>query len=143
MELTKIVQTVNRLLAGEQLMYSELEVYLDQVIDDINAKLDSAFPAFSEFNSTDYPDYPNYNLFPEKYLRTVVCVGAADKFYTQDSEGMLTSPTFHEGYLSSLFYMERDFISQVPDEYQGAAYQGVLGLGELDQDRGLEIDGDL
>ena len=140
MEITTIVKFVNKKLAGEILIYSELEVYLDSVIDEINAKLNSCFPVFSEFNNTDHiAVYPNYNFFPEKYIRTVVIPGTAAKFYIQDAEGMATAPQFDIEYLTGLFLMERDYLSQVPELFQVTETQGVLGISELDQDRGLEI----
>lgn len=143
MEITKIVQSVNKKLAGEVLIYSELEVYLDAVIDEINAKLNSSFPVFSEFNNTDHIDvYPNYNFFPEKYIRTVVIPGTAAKFYIQDAEGMATAPQFDMEYATALFLMERDYLNLVPELYQVTEEQGVLGITELDQDRGLEIYGE-
>lgn len=143
MEITNIVKFINKKLAGEILIYSELEVYLDSVIDDINAKLNSTFPVFSEFNNTDHiAVYPNYNFFPEKYIRTVVIPGAAAKFYIQDAEGMATAPQFDMEYFTGLFMMERDYLSQVPVLYQSTAEQGILGLTDLDQDRGLEIYGE-
>ena len=140
MTITKIVQTVNRLLAGERLIYTELEVYLDQVVDEINAKLDSAYPVFSEFNNTDHPGYPDYNFFPDKYLRSVVCIGAADKFYAQDAEGTMTSPLYREAYLMGLFHMERDWTNNIPAAYQAAQHQGHLPLlQEVPDDRGIEV----
>lgn len=142
MEITKIVQSVNRKLAGEILIYSEMEVYLDAVIDEINAKLYSCFPVFSEFNNTDYTaEYPDYSFFPDKYIRTVVIPGTAAKFYIQDAEGMATAPQFDVEYLQGLFLMERDYLSQVPEEFQELTDQGILGLTDLDQDRGIEVYG--
>ena len=39
-----IVKRVNQELAGEQLVYTRIKPFLDEVIDDINANLNSTFP---------------------------------------------------------------------------------------------------
>ena len=65
-----IVNYINEKLAGEQLLYSQLLVFLDGTIDDINQALNSNFPAFSEFSEAD-ENYPDYNFFPDRYIRTV------------------------------------------------------------------------
>ena len=65
-----IVNYINERLAGEQLLYSQLLVFLDGTIDDINQALNSNFPAFSEFSEKD-ENYPDYNFFPDRYIRTV------------------------------------------------------------------------
>ena len=91
MRINEIVSRTNEKLAGETLMYSQLEVFFDEVIDDINAKLNSKFPAFSEFfDSSKLNSNEEYNCFPDKYIRTVVVVGAAYKFYCTDEEGIAT-----------------------------------------------------
>jgi len=103
MELQKIVNAINKRLAGELLIYSELEIHLDAVIDEINNRLNSNFPAFSEFNSTDYANYPDYNFFPDKYIRSVVIPGAAFKFYVTDEEGISTATKYEQEYQTNLF----------------------------------------
>lgn len=138
MELQKIVNAINKRLAGELLIYSELEVHLDAVIDEINNRLNSNFPAFSEFNSTDYANYPDYNFFPDKYIRSVVVPGAAFKFYVTDEEGIATATKYEQEYQTNLFYMERDYLGQVPEEFQNANHEGLL-IGDTTQDRGIWI----
>lgn len=118
MRITNIVQRVNRDLAGENLSYDALVTFLDAVIDDINSKLNAKFPVFSEFNINDHTNYPDYNFFPEKYIRTVVCKGAAYKFFIVDEEGSQTAQQFSYDYKNALFQMERDYLHQVPVEYQ-------------------------
>lgn len=127
MTLTKIVERVNYLLAGENLTYSELEVHLDSVIDDLNHELNSVFPAFSEFNNTDYGDtYPDYSFFPDRYIRSVVCVGAAFKFFITDEEGAQSAMKYEQDYAKALFMMQRDYSNQVPVAYQPTTDQGYL-----------------
>lgn len=113
-----ILNNVNTRLAGEMLSYDELKVHLDAVIDDINAKLSSKFPAFSEFSAAKYPQYPNYDFFPNKFIRSVVCVGAAYKFYLTDEEGSTTAVEYGKEYAMNLFIMQRDYSNLVPEEYQ-------------------------
>lgn len=122
MELNKLVERVNAHLAGEMFSYKELEIHLDAVIDDINNRLNAQFPAFSEFNPTDFVDYPNYNFFPDKYLRTVVALGAAFYFYMTDEEGAESAVKYEQEYRKNLFYMERDYSNLVAEEFAvGAA----------------------
>lgn len=119
MTIQKIVDAVNEKLGGELLTYEEMKIHLDAVIDDINAQLNSCFPAFSDFTLTDYPDrYPNYDFFPDKYIRSVVIVGAAYQFYTTDEEGISTATAYQYEYERNKFYMVRDYINLIPEEYQ-------------------------
>jgi len=118
MKITQIVQNVNDLLAGELLTYDALKVHLDATIDDINAALSSGFPSFTEFIAADYVNYPDYNFFPDRYIRSVVCLGAAYKFFITDEEGIVTAQKYGYSYDDNLFYMLRDYIDQVPEAYQ-------------------------
>lgn len=128
MDINVIINRINLKLAGENLALWDLEVHLDAVIDDINAALNSKFPAFSEFTATLYPSgnnsghvYPNYTFFPEKYIRTVVIPGAAYKFYVTDEEGAFIAPSYQKEYQEGLFLMQRDYRHKVPPLYQDVA----------------------
>ena len=126
MTISKIIKRINEELAGELLTYGELETFLDQVIDDINHQLDSKFPAFSDFSAETYPDrYPDYNFFPEEYIRNVVIKGAAYKFYVMDEEGIPTAQMFQYNYQDQLFYMLRDYLEYVPEEFKKDGYSAV------------------
>ena len=147
MTLTNIVRYINGRLAGEILTYSELQIHMDAVIDEINAKLNSTFPVFSEFTVTDYPvltdeeleeleeageeayQHPDYTFFPDKYIRSVVVVGAAFKFYLMDEEGINAAPLLEQEYARNLFYMERDYSDKVPTAFQ-AETQGYFEENE-------------
>jgi hypothetical protein len=117
MKLTDIVDRINNKLAGELLSYDELKYHMDDVIDDINAKLNSKFPAFTEFVS-GMDSYPDYNYFPDKYIRSVVVLGAAAKFYSTDEEGIDSAQGYSRTYATKLFEMQRDYSNQVPEAYQ-------------------------
>lgn len=119
MEIAKICNLINQSLAGEMLRQDELILYMDKVIDDINNQLNSNYPSFSEYTSEFFPDYPNYNVFPEKYIRSVVVPGAAYNFYKVDEEGNNTAPLFRQEYQINLFYMVRDMMENVPPRFQG------------------------
>ena len=119
MEIAKICTLINQSLAGEMLRQDELMLYMDKVIDDINSQLNSNYPTFSEYTSEFFPDYPNYNVFPEKYIRSVVVPGAAYNFYKVDEEGNSTAPLFRQEYQTNLFYMVRDMMESVPPRFQG------------------------
>ncbi len=120
MQIQDIVSGVNAKLAGETLTFTEMRLFLDEVIDDINAALSADFPAFSTL-----PANANYNYFPDKYIRSVVIVGAASKFYVTDEEGIETATQYALDYAQRLFLMKRDYSTQVPEEYQ-AHDQGYL-----------------
>lgn len=113
MDINKIVGFVNDKLAGETLMYGQLLVFLDSTIDDINASLNSNYPAFSELSGIT-----EYSYFPDKYIRTVVIPGAASKFYTTDEEGAQVATMYDIEYKNNLFHMVRDFSHLVPEEYR-------------------------
>lgn len=107
------------MLAGEQLVYSKLEPFLDSVIDDINIQLNSRYPTFSECNFPSVLDTAAvYDYFPDRYIRSVVIKGAAYKFYIMDEEGINTAEMFGYDYQDALYYMLRDFVDKVPEEYQ-------------------------
>lgn len=115
MKLTDIKNLVNTRLAGEQLTYSALVPYLDAVIDEINAKLHSCFKTFSEVNPTGLGTVTEYTEFPDRYIRTVVCVGAAVRWYIDDEEGIETATSLNQDYINNLFVMMRDYGPLVPE----------------------------
>lgn len=134
----------NEKLAGEMFNYDEIVSFLDLVIDEINADLCSTFPAFSEFTANRFPGYKaeqytqynldgsvasideekrkavynNYDLFPDKYIRSVVIPGAAYKWFSVDEEGASTAPLFQAEYEKARFEMTRDYMDLVPYQYQ-------------------------
>lgn len=100
------------------MVYSRLEVFLDQTIDDINHALNSNFPVFSSLgDGLDYSGETDYDYFPDEYVRTVVCKGAAHKFYVMDEEGTAIAEKYEMDYNNALFLMARDYMEKVPEEY--------------------------
>lgn len=134
MKLSAIVAEINRLLAGELLSYPALKGYLDRTIDDINTHLQSKFPAFSELDL----EQDEYNYFPDRYIRQVVCVGAAWYYFISDEEGINTAPEYGSMYQRGLFFMVRDYFNQVPEEYQQTE---ITPLREQDGERGISVYG--
>lgn len=119
MIINNIVKNVNKYLAGEQLTYNQLEPFLDGVIDDINYALSSTFPAFSDLSvDPGFTGNTEYDYFPDTYVRSVVIIGAAYKFYIMDEEGIQTAEKYAYDYEKGLFSMQRDYIDRVPEEYQ-------------------------
>lgn len=112
MTVIAIVELINEKLAGEMLSYSELKPFMNAVVDDINRELSARFPVFS--------DEETYEYFPERYIRSVVVVGAAYKFYVTDEEGVDTAQAYGWEYNQNLFYMKRDYSAFVPLDYQMA-----------------------
>lgn len=137
MLITDIVARINQKLAGERHTYTELKMYMDAVIDDINTRLNSTYPAFSELTL----DISNYNYFPDRWIRMVVIPGAAAKYFVTDEEGIDAAPAYAMEYDQNLFLMTRDFFSQVPDIYRTVleSREGTVDFPETEG--GLEIDG--
>ena len=144
MEIKKIIDYVNRgYIASEYLRAPDIYYYMDLVIDDINERLQSKFPVFSEWEDfvnkwnayvsqgTEHPvitgpdgqklflrDATKYDAFPDTYLRTVVALGVAAKFYTRDEEGEQVAIDYQNRYEMALFKMVRDYHNQVPLYFQ-------------------------
>ena len=136
--LVDIVNRVNTLLAGERHSLFELTPFLDNVIDDINAQLNSTFPAFSEISQGK----AEYDYFPDRYIRSVVCVGAAWYYYTTDEEGISSAPQYLQDYDRGLFNMLRDYFNLVPEEYQETGLKALVQQRDLEQgERGVSVDG--
>ena len=134
MKYNTIVGLVSKHLADELVSESEMLSYMDRVIDDINARLNTVFPTFTEYKEAN-GNVDNlsldYTAIPDKYIRTVVIPGAAFKYYTTDEEGSYSAPKYEEDYKQGLFYMERDFSFSVPDEYR-ADEQGFIEINGSD-----------
>lgn len=107
MLISDIVTLINKKIPSEHLTPDRLYVFMDEVIDDINAQLNANFPTFTEFLNQRGSSV--YNCFPDRYIRTVVVTGAAAKWYTADEEGIETATTYVRDYNSALFIMLRDF----------------------------------
>lgn len=127
MIITNIVSAINTKLAGETLTFNQLRLFMDEVIDDINAALSAKFPDFSSYSEGD-----NYNVFPDNYIRSVLVTGAAAKFYTADEEGIMTAQAYQYDYKDRLFIMVRDYSALVPTIYQ-ADVPGSLDGPDLNQ----------
>lgn len=127
MKVKDLVKLTNTYLAGEQLVYQKLVPFYDAVIDDINSRLNATYPSFSSLVFTNL-DGENaiYDFFPDRYLRTVVALGAAHKFYVMDEEGQVYDNAYDEDYERNLYYMTRDYIDQVPPIFQSDSTGGVL-----------------
>lgn len=138
MKYNTIISIISKQLADELVSEAEMLSYMDRVIDDINARLDTVFPTFTEFkeaNGNIDGTILDYTAIPDKYIRTVVVPGAASKYYTTDEEGGYAAPKYADDYAQGLFYMERDFSFSVPEQYR-AENQGFVEW-DLDSDGGL------
>ena len=117
-----IVAGVNTKLAGETLTYTQMRLFLDEVIDDINSALSANFPTFE-----DIPSNGGYTAFPDKYIRSVIITGVAAKFYVTDEEGIETASQYSMDYRERLFIMKRDHSMNVPEEYQDYERGSLVG----------------
>lgn len=127
MKIRDIVKLTNTYLAGEQLVYQKLVPFYDAVIDDINDRLSSTYPSFSQLDFHELDDATaEYSFFPDKYIRSVVALGAAHKFYMMDEEGQTYDTAYEAAYERNLFFMMRDHIDHVPKIYQSDTTGGVL-----------------
>lgn len=140
---TTLINLFNEKLAGEMFKYDEVVSYFDAVINEINNDLSAKFPTLSEFTPTSFPGYKkelyttydqdgreiididkramvynNYDLFPNRYMESVVIPGAAYKWFSVDEEGASTAPLFQAEYDKARFEMLRDYLDLVPYEFQ-------------------------
>lgn len=60
----------------------------------------------------------NYDAIPDEYIRTVIALGVAVKFYTRDEEGEQIALEYQRKYEDALFKMVRDYHSRVPWYFQ-------------------------
>lgn len=127
MKILELVRLTNKYLAGEQLVYSKLRPFFDQALDDVNSTLNACFPSFESLDlDTFLVKDAEYNYFPDQYVRSVIALGAAYYFYVMDEEGITTADKYEEKYRQNLFYMLRDYLDQVPLEYQSDKTGSVL-----------------
>ena len=132
--LTKnIILDINTKLVGELLSTAQLLTFINASIDEVNTRLNTKFPMLKV---SDY----EYTAIPDKYIRTVIIPGAAFKFYITDEEGSAVSPKYEEDFLKGLFYMERDYLPILPEEYIEDETQGHVRIKGFD-DGGLIFDG--
>lgn len=139
MKYNTLVGLISKHLADEIVSEGEMLSYMDRVIDDINTRLNAAFPTFTEFREANLEttnDALDYTAIPDKYLRSVVVPGTAFKYYTTDEEGGFGAPKYEEDYNSGLFYMLRDYSMSIPEEYR-ADSQGYVSI--VGSDPGLEV----
>ena len=130
MKYNTLIGLISKHLADEIVSENEMLSYMDRVIDDINTRLNTTFPTFTEYkeaNKDINAELLDYTPIPDKYLRSVVIPGAAYKYYTTDEEGSYAAPKYEEDYRTALFYMERDFSFSVPDQYR-AEEQGYVDI---------------
>lgn len=134
MKYNTLVGLISKHLADEIVSEGEMLSYMDRVIDDINDKLNTTFPTFTEFREANLEttnDVLDYTAFPDKYQRSVVVPGTAFKYYTTDEEGMYAAPKYEEEYKQGLFHMLRDYSFNVPEEYK-ADSQGYINMAGSD-----------
>lgn len=132
MRVGQIVKLINKHLGDEFCSVAELTDYMDRVIDDINTRLNSKFPTVGDMiasagGTTDV----DYNVFPDKYIRSVLVVGAAYKYYVTDEEGNVTAQQYGADYNQNLFYMERDYSFSIPEIYRESE-QGFVNNSDSD-----------
>lgn len=144
MLLSQVQKLFNDALAGETLSYKEMLPHLDAAIDEINTKLNTIYPVFSEvpYDTSE----SEYNFFPDKYIRMAVIPGAAWHFYVMDEEGLQTAPQYQANFENGKFIMQRDMLYKIPEEYQDDDNNGfIVGDPESDifGDRGLVVDIDV
>lgn len=124
MLLSELVRRVNNRLDGENLRYEDMVEHLDAVVDNINETLNTVYPVFSDLPAGTL----EYDYFPDRYLRSVVVVGAAMRFYITDEEGGNPPPGYTAEYQGALFRMLRDFLHLVPEEWKAVSTAGTVAF---------------
>jgi len=122
MQMSEITRRVNDLLDGEILAPRQMRDLLDNAIDKINETLNTIYPTFSELPEGSL----EYVCFPDRYIRTVVCLGAAVAFYMRDEEGGNPPQGYAMEFQAGLFRMLRDYIHMVPDIYKAPDTLGTV-----------------
>lgn len=137
MLVSEIVRKVNEQLAGERLTVTKMMTHLDYAIHDINQAMNADFPTVSSYAAAKVADETfastelvNYNLMPDRYIDTVLVLGAARHFYRVDEEGAVSAPVLDAEYGKNLFFMQRDYIHAIPEEYQDCSYNGSINHSE-------------
>ena len=140
MKKKNIVNGVNKYLADEMLRYEDIEIFLDRTIDDINQAMNAKYPSFSEFMNSGHSDVDgSYEFFPDRYIRSVVIIGAAYYFYQADEEGESVSSSFRNMYEKNLYLMTRDWLMMVPDEFIDDKAGYVKFNWSLNNELGIDI----
>ena len=121
MVIEKIVKRVNEYLAGELLSFEQLKP-ISMLSLMTSQQLNSIYLLFRD---QSYSCYCDYNFFPDRYIRNVLCLGAAYKYYTTDEEGVGNASTYRDEYHANLFFMIRDWLASVPEEYQNVDTNGA------------------
>lgn len=119
----ELQQLINHSLAGEQLSFKEMIPHINYAIDAINTQLNTIYPTI-ELTSTD----AGYEVFPDRYIRSVVVPGAVWHFYTVDEEGGMGGGQFQLDFQQGLFTMLRDFSGLIPEEYFADYKQGKVSF---------------
>jgi hypothetical protein len=122
---SKVINLISKHLGDDLVTAAEVLGYVDRVVDDINTQLDACFPTFTDFQEVYGADNTDYSAIPDKYIRTVIVPGAAFKYYVTDEEGNQAATKYEEDYRQGLFYMLRDYSSQIPEEYRNVDGGGV------------------
>lgn len=136
MKLVDIQHLMNEALAGELLSFREMLPHLNYALDEINTNLNTIYPEFKIEEGIQ-----EYNHFEDRYIRMVVIPGAAWHFYVADEEGMQTAPQYQIEFQKGLFFMLRDTVHNIPDQYKAHLHQGTTSSEFARGDRGLWIDG--
>lgn len=131
MKLSDLVKLTNEKLDGERFSEAQLINYMDAVIYDINEALSAVYPTFTEAKAL--PGYDGtYTLLPDLYLRNLVPVGAALKYYQSEEEGEGVARTYEQNYAMALFVIKRDYMEQVPEIFH-ALNRGILDISKWNQ----------
>lgn len=101
MRIEVLTELINHQLADEIVSTAMLQIFMDSVIDDINAKLNAKFPTITEWLATTV-DTSDYTAIPDRYLRSVVVPGTAFKYYVMDEEGTYAAPKYEQQYREAL-----------------------------------------
>lgn len=107
---------------------------MDKVINDINDRMQTLFPQFSDWQA--YADWFNaeyadeiaagtytpldgtkYTAFPQRYVDSVITVGAARFYYMSDEEGEVVASDYFREYEKNISAMVRDYLNQVDELY--------------------------
>lgn len=124
MKRSELVAKVNEQLWEGLYLYADMEEEFDEAIDEMNAELNSTYPAFGDVMTTDESTYSRLvdgvdtPYIPVKYIRNFVVPFVVAAIFRREAEFGNEYYSAKEKYEKWLGNMFRDFYTQIPVEFQ-------------------------
>lgn len=110
-----IIWHVNKKADDERWIESDIITSYNEVMSDVNYYLNATYP-FLDYK--DYDGSTEFDYLPDDYVYKVIIPGIVVKRFESDNDGDSTPMTWKQDYQRALYDLQRDYIGQVPEEYQ-------------------------